>query len=91
MVSLSSPSSPAQLGTRRGGHAGITYSDIRNRRTNMSDTRELETDLRHELREPSAEEQEAVTGGNHHVLVAMQIAKMYAAKPSIFELKPFGG
>lgn len=38
----------------------------------------------------SPREMEAVSGGNSHILVAMQIAKMYAAKPSLFELKPFG-
>lgn len=42
-------------------------------------------------REITPQELAAVAGGNHHVLVALHIAKMYAAKPSVFELKPFGG
>ena len=57
----------------------------------MSYIQERETEIHKELQEPSDQELFAVTGGNHHVLVAMQIAKMYAAKPSVFELKPFGG
>ena len=57
----------------------------------MSDSKERETEACEELPKPCDQKLLAVAGGNHHVLVAMQIAKMYAAKPSIFELKPFGG